>query len=116
MPPVAASGLANQGRYPFQVDNPFVVAFLDRKAAQKIGILPVGTGFAPVARSYFEFSNMMRVQGDGFQVFVDYTTNRLHTDQFPDLPRGGGGGGLVGDMVGGTGRKGAARGRRAGGV
>lgn len=85
-PPAAASSLSNQGRYPFQVDNPFVVAFLDRKAQHKIGVLPIGMGFTPESRSYVDFSNMMLVRGDGFEVFVDYTTTQITRDQFLSLP------------------------------
>ncbi|HVU12596.1 MAG TPA: hypothetical protein VHD90_15035 [Phototrophicaceae bacterium] len=88
-PPAQTSGTGvtgNQGRYPFQVDNPFVVAFMDRNARQKIGVLPIGTGFQPIASSHVEFSNMMLIQGDGFQVFVDYTTTQVTLEQFASLP------------------------------
>jgi hypothetical protein len=92
-PAVAASGgnSGNQLRYPFQADNPFVVAFLDRKARHKIGVLPPGTGFQPISRSYVDFSNMMLVQGDNFQVFVDYTTTTVSQGEFLSLPDMGGG-------------------------
>ena len=87
-PALASNGTdnSNQLRYPFQVDNPFVVAFLDRKARQKIGVLPPGTGFQPISRSYVGFSNMMLVQGDNFTVFVDYTTTQISAEQFLSLP------------------------------
>lgn len=89
-PVIPTAGPADQMRYPYRVDNPFVVAFMDRKARHKIGVLPVGTGFQPVSRSYVEFSNMMLVQGDGFQVFIDYTTTQITTAQFLGLPDVGG--------------------------
>ena len=92
-PPVVASNgtnTADQLRYPFQADNPFVVAFLDRKARHKIGVLPPGTGFQPISRSYVDYSNMMLVQGDNFQVFVDYTTTTVTAEQFLALPDIGG--------------------------
>ncbi|MEO8395429.1 MAG: hypothetical protein ABI700_20720 [Chloroflexota bacterium] len=89
-PPPAVSAntttTSNQLRYPFQADNPFVVAFLDRKARHKIGVLPPGTGFQPLARSYVGFSNMMLVQGDNFAVFVDYTTTTVSEEEFSLLP------------------------------
>ena len=88
-PPAQASNSnsnSNQLRYPFQADNPFVVAFLDRKARHKIGVLPPGTGFQPIARSYVGFSNMMLVQGDNFAVFVDYTTTTVTEEEFTFLP------------------------------
>lgn len=96
-PMLSASAAVSQGRYAFVVDNPFMVAFLDRVARQKIGVLPVGTGFDPVSRSYVEFSNMMVVRGDGFQVFVDYTTTPLSIEEFLALPDVGGGGGIYCD-------------------
>ncbi len=95
-PPVQTSNTGatgNQGRYPFQVDNPFVVAFMDRNARQKIGVLPIGTGFQPISRSHVDFSNMMLIQGDGFQVFVDYTTTQVTLEQFDSLPDVGESGG-----------------------
>ncbi len=85
-PPAASDVVGNQGAYPYIADTPFVVAFLDSKARQKAGVLPQGTGFDPVARSTVEFSNMMLVRGDNFQVFVDYTTTEVTTDQFLALP------------------------------
>ncbi|MEP7290444.1 MAG: hypothetical protein ABI835_01620 [Chloroflexota bacterium] len=94
-PMLSANAAAQQGRYPFIADNPFVVAFLDRVAREKIGVLPVGTGFQPVSRSYVEFSNMVLVRGDNFQVFVDYTTTPMRAEQFlalPDVGAGSGGG------------------------
>lgn len=90
-PALSADAAVAQGRYQFVVDNPFMVAFLDRVARRKIGVLPVGTGFDPVARSYVEFSNMMVVRGDGFQVFVDYTTTPLTIEEFLALPDMGSG-------------------------
>ena len=94
-PMLSANAAVQQGRYPFIADSPFMVAFLDRVARQKIGVLPVGTGFQPVSRSYVEFSNMMLIRGDDFQVFVDYTTTPLNAAEFlslPDIGSGSGGG------------------------
>lgn len=96
-PALSANAAVAQGRYQYVVDNPFMVAFLDRVARQKIGILPVGTGFDAVSRSYVEFSNMMVVRGDGFQVYVDYTTTPLTVEQFLSLPDVGSGSGTYCD-------------------
>ncbi len=74
-----------QGNYAFQVDSEFVVAFGDRNARTRRGILPNGTRFDAVARSYVDFSNMMLIRGEGFQVFVDYTTTTLSTLDFMQL-------------------------------
>lgn len=95
-PPVVSAGgvnVASQAGYPYNADSPFIVAFMDRKAQEKIGVLPVGTGFQPIARSYVDFSNMMLVSGDGFQVFVDYTTTSLTQQEFLALQDVGSGSG-----------------------
>ncbi len=96
-PMLSANAAATQGRYRYIADSPFVVAFLDRVARQKIGVLPVGTGFDPVARSYVEFSNMVLVRGDNFTVFVDYTTTSLTAAEFLALPDVGSGAGTSTD-------------------
>ncbi len=93
-PPAVAAGAPNSSvSYSYIADNPFVVAYLDRAARHKIGVLPVGTGFQPIARSPVEFSNMMLVQGDGFLVYVDYTTTPITSEQFLALPDLGSGSG-----------------------
>lgn len=89
-PPAAvslqAAGVDVNRLYPNQVDSPFVAAFADRHARQKVGVVPVGTGYEPVARSYVDFSNMMMIRGADFQVFVDYTTTNVSYEQFLGLP------------------------------
>ena len=92
-PMLSGNAAAQQGRFPMVADSPFVVAFLDRLARQKIGVLPVGTGFQPVSRSYVDFSNMVLVRGDNFQVFVDYTTTPMSAEEFLSLPDVGSGSG-----------------------
>jgi hypothetical protein len=93
-PPVPGSGVVvAQTGYPYNADSPFIVAFMDRKAQEKIGVLPIGTGFVAVARSYVDFSNMMLINGDNFQVFVDYTTTPLTEQEFLALPDVGSGSG-----------------------
>ncbi|MFN8376185.1 MAG: hypothetical protein U0694_25335 [Anaerolineae bacterium] len=77
--PAAASGTVTP------IGN-FTVAFLDRDAQQRIGIIPRGTALTVVARSYTTYSAMILVQAAGFQVFVDYTTTTLTEDQFEPLP------------------------------
>ncbi|MCK6578304.1 MAG: hypothetical protein L6Q98_09395 [Anaerolineae bacterium] len=72
--------------YPFLADSAFVVAFLDRDARQKIGVLPQGAGFNPLGRSTVGFSNMTLIEGDGFRVYVDWTTTPLTQGQFEALP------------------------------
>ena len=73
-------------RQPFRAENYYVVAFYDRKARNRAGVLPEGTGFAPVSRSGFEFSNMMLIEGNDFRIFVDYLTTSVTTEQFYALP------------------------------
>ncbi|MBK8027438.1 MAG: hypothetical protein IPK19_40120 [Chloroflexi bacterium] len=62
------------------------MAFLDRDARQKIGVLPVSTGFTALGRSTVGFSNMTLIEGDGFRAYVDWTTTPLTQDQFEALP------------------------------
>lgn len=64
----------------------FTLAFLDRNALQRAGVLPRGIPFEPVARSYAQFSNMMVVAGEGFTVFVDYTQTTIDSQTFETLP------------------------------
>jgi hypothetical protein len=71
---------------PYRVETPFVVAFYDSRARRRAGVLPEGTGFRPLSRSNIQFSNMMLVTGDGFTLFVDYTTTSVNTPDFDSLP------------------------------
>lgn len=64
----------------------FTLAFFDRNATQRAGVVPRGTGFTPLARSYTQFSNMMLVEGEGFTVFVDYTQTDVGDAAFEALP------------------------------
>jgi hypothetical protein len=70
---------------PYVVESAFVVAFGDINARQRLGVVPVGTGFTPVGRSNNQFSNMMLISGTGFQAFVDYTYTPVTQDEFEDL-------------------------------
>lgn len=81
-----AQTVVNVGHYPYVTENAFAVAFLDRAARHKIGVLPVGTGFEVLGRSTFEFSNMVLIRGDNFRVFVDYTTTPITNAEFLALP------------------------------
>ncbi|MBW4437359.1 MAG: hypothetical protein KME04_09515 [Pleurocapsa minor GSE-CHR-MK-17-07R] len=78
---------------PFRTDSPFVVAFLDRDARRRVGVLPIGEGFRPLNRSETEFSNMMLIGGDGFELYVDYTTTPLTTFEYFSLQPAGEAGG-----------------------
>jgi len=69
-----------------QVNSDFAVAFFDRGAARRAGIIPNGTSFEPVARSAAQFSNMMLVRGDDFAVFVDYQFTNVTRAEFDTLP------------------------------
>ncbi len=60
--------------------------FLDRSAIQRIGIIPEEETFTALARSYTPFSRMTLVQGDGFQVYVDWKTTTLSEAGFWALP------------------------------
>ncbi|PJF39574.1 MAG: hypothetical protein D6737_06590 [Chloroflexi bacterium] len=62
------------------------VGFLDRHAHTRIGVIPEDVTMTAVARSYTQFSNMAVMQGDGFEIFVDYTYTTLSDAQFEALP------------------------------
>jgi hypothetical protein len=68
------------------VNNNFTAAFLDLNARQRVGLIPNGETFTPVARSANPFSNMMLVRGNGFEVYVDYATTSVTTEEFQALP------------------------------
>ncbi|MDZ4763286.1 MAG: hypothetical protein SGI73_01955 [Chloroflexota bacterium] len=67
---------------PFQAVGPFVVGFYDRKATRRGGVVPDGTPFNVVGRSYTPFSNMMLVEGENFRLFIDYTFTSISNDEF----------------------------------
>ncbi|MBZ0283922.1 MAG: hypothetical protein K8L97_24500 [Anaerolineae bacterium] len=69
-----------------QIDSPFAVAFLDRNARQPTGTVPQGEVITPVARSYTQFSRMMLIRGNGFDVFIDYRDSSITEDAFNALP------------------------------
>jgi hypothetical protein len=68
------------------VNSNFTVAFFNRSATQKAGVVPNGTPFTPVSRSPVQFSNMMLIQGQGFTVFVDYLFTSVDSERFNALP------------------------------
>lgn len=84
--PDAIGAAAFNALQPYRVETNFVVAFLDRNARERAGVLPHGVGFVPVARSSVDFSNMMLVEGSGFRVFVDYSTTPVSREAFLALP------------------------------
>lgn len=71
---------------PHQVDTQFAVTWLDSSAVRNLGVAPFGTPFTPIARSYVDFSNMMLIRGDNFEVFVEYQNTTVNDNQFRSLP------------------------------
>ncbi|MEZ4667602.1 MAG: hypothetical protein R3E39_06750 [Anaerolineae bacterium] len=69
-----------------RVSSEFAVAFLDRHARQPTGTIPLGEPLTPVARSYTQFSRMMLVRGNGFEVFIDYGASSIDENSFAALP------------------------------
>jgi hypothetical protein len=65
---------------------PFVVGFFDRGGRTRGGVIPDQTPITPLRRSFSPGSNMMLVQGDGFQLFVDYTFTSVSEEEFDLLP------------------------------
>ncbi|MBE2183915.1 MAG: hypothetical protein IAE89_10855 [Anaerolineae bacterium] len=81
-----ASSTGSGSILPYRVNNPYTVAFLDRRARESVGAIPLNIGFRPIGRSDTAFSNMMLISGEGFQVYVDYTTTDLAFSDFATLP------------------------------
>ncbi|MBI1276739.1 MAG: hypothetical protein GC179_01290 [Anaerolineaceae bacterium] len=69
-----------------QISSPYAVAFLDRFGRRPTGSIPVGEPITPVARSYTQFSKMMLVRGNGFEVFIDFSASTIGENQFAALP------------------------------
>ncbi len=69
-----------------QIETTLAVAFFNRSAAQRAGLMPVGTAITPVARSYQGFSNMTLISGDGFTVFVEWQNTSLTQAEWRALP------------------------------
>jgi hypothetical protein len=89
----AAASVALSGRAPsaagggaLEPSNQFAIGFLDRNAARRAGLIPLGTTFSAVARSYATFSRMMLVEGDGFLVFVEYDFTTISAEAYEALP------------------------------
>jgi hypothetical protein len=68
------------------VEGDLAVAFLDSTARINVGIIPDGTPIQVLGRSTAEFSRMMLVSGDQFQVYVDYQNTTVTEAQFRNLP------------------------------
>lgn len=83
-PKTGAAGNAAPGAA--KINSKFAVAFLDKSATKRAGIMPDGTAITPVARSAAQFSHMMLVSGVGFEVYVDYQFTTVSEDQFNKLP------------------------------
>lgn len=64
----------------------FAVAFLDKNANLRVGVIPNGTVVTPQARSTSPFSKMVLVSGDGFAVFIEFPNTNLSEEQFRSLP------------------------------
>lgn len=77
--PVAPPGSA-------RIIGALALGFLNRYATEHIGLIPVGTTFTPVARSFTEFSRMMLIRGDGFELFIDHRDSTVTEAEFAVLP------------------------------
>ncbi|MEM6527080.1 MAG: hypothetical protein AAF653_02235, partial [Chloroflexota bacterium] len=64
---------------------PGTIVYFDRGALEIAGIIPQGELFTPVARSYAQFSRMMLIRGEGFELFVDYQNTTLDAPTFEAL-------------------------------
>jgi len=70
----------------YVIETDFAVAFFDRSAAQRVGVIPSGTPFVPVARSYVRYSTMTLVEGEGFLLYVDRGALGLDDESWRALP------------------------------
>lgn len=69
-----------------RITTDFAVAWLDSAARIRVGVVPKDTPVRVIGRSYAAFSNMMLVEGQDFQVYVEYTNTTVTADQFRALP------------------------------
>jgi len=83
-PKGSTSQVASNGA--IQISSPYAVAFLDRFGRRPTGSIPVGEPITPIARSYTQFSKMMLVRGNGFEVFIDFSASTVSENQFAALP------------------------------
>jgi len=70
----------------FFIETNFAVGFFDRSAARRAGVIPNGTPFSPVARSYVRFSTMTLIEGEGFLLYVDRGALGLDDETWRALP------------------------------
>lgn len=70
----------------YEVTTNIAVAFLDSAATRRVGVIPRGTPILVRARSYRDFSKMVLVAGDGFEVYIEYTNTNLPDEIFRALP------------------------------
>lgn len=71
---------------PHNITTDIAVAWLDSTATRQVGIIPRGTPIQIVGRSYAQFSRMMLVSGDNFEVYVEYTNTSVDAQAFRRLP------------------------------
>lgn len=68
------------------INSNFAVGFFDRNANGRAGLIPNGTPIQPLGRSYVQYSSMMLIQGEDFEVFVDFQFTTVSEDEFDALP------------------------------
>ncbi|MGJ3238120.1 MAG: substrate-binding domain-containing protein [Anaerolineae bacterium] len=68
------------------IETTIAVAFYNRNATRRAGLIPVGTGITPIARSYQGFSNMTLIESDGFLLFVEWQNTSLTQEEWRALP------------------------------
>lgn len=86
--PTEPSGLLTEGGLvdSASVNSNYAVGFYDRHAAQRAGVIPNGTPIEPLGRSFVQYSSMMLIRGDAFELFVDYQFTSISADEFEALP------------------------------
>lgn len=80
---MASVGVIGDGA---SINSDFAAAFLDRGASQRVGVVPNGTPIQAIGKSPAQFSNMMLIRGQDFEVFVDYQFTSITEEEFELIP------------------------------
>ena len=70
----------------FTVNVTWAIAFYEGDATRRAGIIPDGTAVQPIARIDAQYVNMMLVQGEQFELFIDYQFTTVSEEEFLALP------------------------------
>jgi hypothetical protein len=69
-----------------EISTELAVAFSNRNATTRVGLIPLGTQITPIARSYATGSNMTLIEGTQFRVFIEFINTNMSEEQWELLP------------------------------